>query len=133
MGLLRIEDLDLKRLKILLHGLKGFSGEHPLQPDEACALKAWLKARGADSPVLFPSARNLPISRQMLDVLMKRYGREAKLPQEKCHFHVLKHSITTHLLDADLRFLQDWLTSGPRSSTRRSSSTAAGRRRANIS
>lgn len=105
-GLLRVEDLDLKRLKIMLHRLKGsLSGEHPLQPDEARALKA----RGTDSPVLFASARSLPISRQMLDVLMKRYGGEAGLPREKCHFHVLKHSIATHLLDADLRFLQDWL------------------------
>ena len=98
----------------MLHRLKGsLSGEHPLQPDEARALKAWLKAKGTDSPVLFPSRRNLPISRQMLDVLMKRYGGEAKIPKEKRHFHVLKHSIAPHLLDADadLRFLQDWLGS----------------------
>ena len=111
-GLLRVDDLDLKRLKIMLHRLKGsLSGEHTLQLDEARALKTWLKARGTDSPVLFTSARNLPISRQMLDVLMKRYGDEAKIPRERCHFHVLKHSIATHLFDtdADLRFLQDWL------------------------
>jgi site-specific recombinase XerD len=111
-GLLRVDDLDLKRFKILLHRLKGsLSGEHPMQADEARAVKAWLKQRGSESPVLFPSHRGLPISRQMLDVLMKGYGEEARIPAEKRHFHVLKHSIATHLLDAgaDLRFLQDWL------------------------
>ena len=111
-GLLRVSDLDLKRLRVMLHRLKGsLSGEHPLQADEARALKAWLKSRDTDSPILFPSRRGLPISRQMLDVLMKGYGEEAAIPKDKRHFHVLKHSIATHLLDAgaELRFLQDWL------------------------
>ena len=111
-GLLRVSDLDLKRFRIMLHRLKGsLSGEHPLQADEARALKAWLKGRDSDSPILFPSRRGLPISRQMLDVLMKNYGEEAAIPKDKRHFHVLKHSIATHLLDAgaELRFVQDWL------------------------
>ena len=111
-GLLRVSDLDLKRLRVMLHRLKGsLSGEHPLQADEARALKAWLKSRDTDSPILFPSRRGLPISRQMLDVLMKSYGEEAAIPKDKRHFHVLKHSIATHLLDAgaELRFVQDWL------------------------
>jgi type 1 fimbriae regulatory protein FimB len=111
-GLLRVDDLDLKRLRIMLHRLKGsLSGEHPLQADEVRVLKAWLKNRDTDSPILFPSRRGLPISRQMLDVLMKSYGEEAAIPKDKRHFHVLKHSIATHLLDAgaELRFLQDWL------------------------
>jgi site-specific recombinase XerD len=111
-GLLRVSDLDLKRLRVMLHRLKGsLSGEHPLQADEVRVLKAWLKNRDTDSPILFPSRRGLPISRQMLDVLMKSYGEEAAIPKDKRHFHVLKHSIATHLLDAgaELRFLQDWL------------------------
>ena len=111
-GLLRVSDLDLKRLRVMLHRLKGsLSGEHPLQADEARALKAWLKSRDTDSPILFPSRRGLPISRQMLDVLMKGYAEEASIPKGKRHFHVLKHSIATHLLDAgaELRFVQDWL------------------------
>lgn len=111
-GLLRVSDLDLKRLRVMLHRLKGsLSGEHPLQADEARAMKAWLKNRDTDSPILFPSRRGLPISRQMLDVLMKGYGEEATIPKDKRHFHVLKHSIATHLLDAgaELRFVQDWL------------------------
>src|ERR1700749_108286 len=57
-GLLRVSDLDLKRLRVMLHRLKGsLSGEHPLQADEARALKAWLKSRDTDSPILFPSPR----------------------------------------------------------------------------
>ena len=111
-GILRVSDLDLKRLRVMIHRLKGsLSGEHPLQADEARALKAWLKSRDTDSPILFPSRRGLPISRQMLDVLMKGYGEEAAIPKDKRHFHVLKHSIATHLLDAgaDIRFVQDWL------------------------
>jgi type 1 fimbriae regulatory protein FimB len=45
-GLLRGEDLDLHALRVTVHRLKGsHSGTHPLQPDEAKALRAWLRAR----------------------------------------------------------------------------------------
>ena len=111
-GLLQIQDVDFERQKIMIRRLKGsLSGVHPLQADEARMLKSYLKTRNSQSPYLFISNRNLPISRKTLDVLIKNYGKKAKLPEDKCHFHALKHSIATHLLeaDADLRFLQDWL------------------------
>ena len=50
-GLLRISDLDFKKLRIMVHRLKGsYSGEHPLQPDEAKAIKAYLLAHMRRSP-----------------------------------------------------------------------------------
>ena len=111
-GLLRKSDLDLKTLRVMIHRNKGsLSGKYPLQTDEVKALKAYLKTREDSLPYLFPSRRGSPISRGMLDVLIKGYGAKAKIPEEKRHFHVLKHSIATHLLEkgAELRFLQDWL------------------------
>jgi type 1 fimbriae regulatory protein FimB len=111
-GKLRRDDLDLKRMQITLSRLKGsLGGVHPMQPDEVRLLKAYLKSREDDSAILFPSNRFLPISRAQLDVLMKQYGELARIPKEKRHFHVLKHSIATHLLEAgaDLSFVQDWL------------------------
>ncbi len=83
-----------------------------MEPDEARVLKAYLRARKQqDSLILFVSAFGLPISRKQLHTLMRKYGSLAKLPLEKQHFHVLKHTIATHLLEAgdDVRFLQDWL------------------------
>jgi integrase len=111
-GMLRIEDIDFKTLRIMIHRLKGsHSGEHPLQPDEAKAIKGYLRERGGDSPILFTSNRGDPIARRTLDWLMKKHGGAIELPEAKQHFHCLKHSIATHLLDvgADLRFVQDWL------------------------
>ena len=112
-GLLRTEDLDLHSLRLMVHRLKGsHSGAHPLQPDEAKAIRAWLRASPQPpAPVLFPSNRGDPIARRTLDWLMKKYGEAADLPPVKRHFHCLKHSIATHLLEAgaDLRFVQDWL------------------------
>lgn len=111
-GLLQRNDFDEKQLRLNIHRLKGsLSGVHPLQPDEVRILKSFLRSREDSLPYLFPSRRGAPISRAMLDVLIKGYGEAAQLPDDKRHFHVLKHSIATHLFNtgADIRFVQDWL------------------------
>lgn len=111
-ALLQLSDIDFKTGRIKIHRLKGsLSGEHPLQPDEQRALKAYLKTRKADGQALFPSNRGTPIARRTLDYLIKQYAGIAQLPADKSHFHALKHSIATHWLSAggELRKLQDWL------------------------
>jgi len=112
LGMLRVDDVDLIRGRIRIMRLKNSQGgEQVMQPDEIKAVKAWLRQRRAESPYLFPSREGVPISRRTLDYHMKRYGQAAGIPPDKRHFHVLKHSIATHLLDAgaDIRFVQDWI------------------------
>jgi integrase len=110
--LLRRNDADLRTGRLTVHRLKGsLSGVYPMQPDIHKLLKAYLRSRQDMSPYLFVSNRQVPISRYTLWHLMQNYGEAADLPPEKRTFHILKHSIATHLLDAGagLAFVRDWL------------------------
>ena len=92
-------------------GKGSLSGVYPLHPQVAKLLRAYLKHRPDALPYLFISNRRTPIDRRTLWYLMKKYGTAAGLPEHKCFFHVLKHSIAVHLTDAgaDALFTKDWL------------------------
>jgi type 1 fimbriae regulatory protein FimB len=111
-GLLHVDDLNFAQQRLTIHRVKrSLPGSYPLRADEVNALKAHLRERQSPSPTLFLSQRGTPISRRQLDTPMKHYGELAAIPASKGHFHVLKHLIATHLLDAgaDLCFVQDWV------------------------
>lgn len=111
-GLLKRDDLDLKTNRIRFRRLKGsMDGVHPLEPDEAQALRSYLRTRKDDLSPLFISRNRRPISRAALDDVVRAYAELAGVPKDRRSFHVLKHSIAMHLLDAGTRVetVRDWL------------------------
>jgi integrase len=114
-GMLRVADVNLKEYRIRINrNKKSRAGVYPMQPDEVKAIKRLLKARSLkdlSNPVLFLSRRSEPISTRQIDRLMKHYGQQVDLPEDRRHFHVLKHSICTHMLDAGAvdSMIQDWV------------------------
>jgi site-specific recombinase XerD len=92
-----------------VHGSR--SAVHPLNHEESRALKAWLKLRGSAPGPIFPSNKGGPISRKMLDVLVKHYGAAAAWPAKLRHSHSFKHACCSHLLNQGfpLEQVQDWV------------------------
>ena len=64
-------------------------------------VKAYLKEREQDFyPALFLSRKKGALARQTIDNLFRVYAPKAKLPTDKWHAHVLRHSIAVHMADA---------------------------------
>ncbi len=111
-GLLQITDLNLKQGRISIHRVKdSSSGVYPLQPSDMKLMRAYLREREDTSPYLFVSNRMVPIHRHTLWDAMRTYGKRVGLLEAKRKFHILRHSIAVHLLDAgaDVSFVRDWL------------------------
>ena len=85
--------------RLMIRRLKGsVDAEVRIIPAAAEAIRRWVKSRGSQPGALFLSQRRQPISRQRLDELIKLYGKRAGIPEDKRHFHSLRHTCGTSLL-----------------------------------
>ena len=108
---LRLDDIDLKNDSITVERLKGslrttqaITG-HRGEPllDELRALREWMRERRHDgSDFLFTSQKGGRLHRSQFFRLFRSVAADAGLPPEKQHPHVLKHSIATHLVAANV-------------------------------
>lgn len=89
----------------LLHieRLKGsMCGEVRLVAEAARAIRAWVRKRGWATGPMFLSRQKTPISRYQLHRLMHHYSDIAEIPDDRSHFHALKHSCATSMI-SDLK------------------------------
>ena len=83
--------LDVENVKRLKRGL---STTHPLRGDEVRVLKAWLTERQRMKPegkALFVSERRQPLNRKTAWVIIRDYGKDARLGVAS-HPHMLRHA-----------------------------------------
>lgn len=83
-----------------------------MESDEVSALRAYLRTKKrTTADFVFVSCFGSPFHRNSLNRMMIKYGTAAGIPRDKLHFHVLKHSIATHLLakTGNIRFVQSWI------------------------
>lgn len=64
-----------------------------------------------DNEAIFKGKNWKPLDLEALRYLMKEYGTKARIPKEKQHPHILKHSIAVHLAESgiDIKDLQYYL------------------------
>lgn len=107
----RLDDIDLKNGSIMVQRLKGSlrttqaMTEHRGEPllNELKALREWLRQRPADgSDFLFVSQKGGRLDRTQFFRLFRSIAASAGLAPEKQHPHVLKHSIASHLVSANV-------------------------------
>lgn len=116
-GLITINDYDPSRQQIYCRRLKHSQSNtmRIIDPDVINALNSYYSERilnhDSGSKALFISNKGNPISRKQLDVLMKKYSSATSIPEEKRHFHVLKHTRAVELADTgvNVQDIQWWL------------------------
>lgn len=102
-GRLQMADYDPVEHRLMIRRRKRSRTSNPqLSPQEIRALTAWLKQRGRDPGPIFRTSpkKTRGIDRTTMHVLVRKYAAKAKIPIEKAHSHIFKHSIATHLLQS---------------------------------
>ena len=99
-----IRNIDLEAANIRCERGKGsVSNWQQLAKDEVKAIAAWFKQRPkTDSQFVFISRKGSTVSRCQFFRIVQSAGKKAGLPTEKCHPHILKHSVGTHLANAGM-------------------------------
>jgi integrase len=92
----------------------GLSSEYPIHPTTLRLLWDYLEKRSGDSrPYLFATRQSdaKPMSPSTIYQVFRGYADAARLPADRRHPHVLRHSIAVHLMNAgwDAADVQDWL------------------------
>jgi type 1 fimbriae regulatory protein FimB len=99
---LEMKDVDLKNGQITIRRLKGsLTTTQPLADvqgspllSERRVLRAWLKERDAHpSSKVFVSQKSGRISRMQLHRIFSELAEQAGLPEDRRHFHMLKHAL----------------------------------------
>jgi integrase/recombinase XerD len=114
---LDVDDIDLERGTVMLHGKGGKDRVVPVGGFARSAIDAYLVrgrpvfgAAGKGSPALFLNARGGRLSRQSAWTVLQLTAERAGL-RTTIGPHTLRHSFATHLLDggADVRVVQELL------------------------
>ncbi len=125
---LRSSDVDLDQARLWISRLKnGLSVEQPIAGDELRAIRRWLALREDTLPWLFVSERKQPLTRQAVNYIVARAGKQAQLGH--INPHMLRHSCGFALANRgyDLRLIQDYLGHREPQHTAHYTRTAAGR------
>lgn len=114
---LDVLDIDLATHTAIVTGKGNRQRLVPMGSYALAATTRWLEDRpslrkpGDDPGSLFLSARGNRLSRQAVWRIVRRWGKEAGIREERLSPHVLRHSAATHMVEggADLRTVQELL------------------------
>jgi site-specific recombinase XerD len=107
---LRRDQVNLAQARVWVERLKNsLSVEQPIAGDELRAIKRYLATRSDRLPWFFLSERGQPMTRQVVNYLIRVAGESAGL--QGVHPHMLRHSCGYYLANSgvDLRTMQDYL------------------------